>query len=412
MSSEFNTDFAFEVKEHVIPCQHIRGYPQSAREPSAVLRIAVKNYVPKHHADSSQPSVTIIAAHANGIVKETYEPLWEELNARVKGRIRGIWIADCSHQGASGILNENIQGDDHLLLMINQFRESIRPPIIGVAHSMGCAQLVQLATMHPQLFQSLILIEPVIQETIPAGPNAALMTSLRPDRWESLDSAKSHFMNNKFHKSWDRRALQKYLEYGLRRLPTALYPEDSRSDAVTLTTTKAQEAWSYVRSTFAPRTLDGQLDEEERRMTADYTSEHAKYVFHRAEAGSALHLLSFLQPSVKWIFGSRSYINRRAECESKIQRTGKDARGSGGVTAEFIDGGGHLVALEMIPETATTIASHIKAELIQYDKYKDFWDKYASGKSDITGHGLSKTWIDGVRQRSDTLRPLKAKEKL
>jgi hypothetical protein len=27
-------------------------------------------------------------------------------------KIRGIWIADCSHLGASGVLNENIQGDD------------------------------------------------------------------------------------------------------------------------------------------------------------------------------------------------------------------------------------------------------------------------------------------------------------
>lgn len=77
-----------------------------------------------------------------------------------------------SNQGASGILNENIQGDtstcsypihlpdisepkpllinhianwfDHsrdLLHMINHFREEMPRPIIGVGHSMGCAQL-------------------------------------------------------------------------------------------------------------------------------------------------------------------------------------------------------------------------------------------------------------------------------
>lgn len=129
MSPKATPRFDFDVTEHVIPCQHIRGYTQAAREPLALLRLAVKQYVPKHLVDSSQPSVTIIAAHANGIVKvftrvltgdnnnglilkETYEPLWEELSSRVQGRIRGIWIADCSHQGASGVLNENIQGDD------------------------------------------------------------------------------------------------------------------------------------------------------------------------------------------------------------------------------------------------------------------------------------------------------------
>jgi hypothetical protein len=114
MSSKVAPDRGFDVIEHVIPAQHIRGYPHSAKDPSAVLSLAVKQYVPRCDTDSSQDSVTIIGAHANGIAKETYEPLWEELNARLKGRIRGIWIADCSHQGASGVLNEHVQGDDRM----------------------------------------------------------------------------------------------------------------------------------------------------------------------------------------------------------------------------------------------------------------------------------------------------------
>lgn len=219
-------------------------------------------------------------------------------------------------------------------------------------------------------------------------------------------------MNNKFYKSWDRRALTKYLEYGLRRLPTALYPEDSGSGAVTLTTTKAQEAWSYVRSTFAPRTSNDQLDDQEREMTADYTSDQAKYVFHRAEAGIAFNLLPTLQPSVKWIFGTRSYVNRPADCALKMQRTGKDSRGTRGVTSDFINGGGHLVALEMIMETANAIALHIEAELMQYDKHNDFWYNYESDKSDVTKLSLSNRWIEGVQQRSDILRPVKVKGNL
>jgi hypothetical protein len=114
MSSKLAQDRHFDVIEHVLPAQHIRGYPHSAKDSSAVLRLAVKQYVPRCDTDSSQDGVTIIGAHANGIVKETYEPLWEELNARLKGRIRGIWIADCSHQGASGVLNEGVQGDDRM----------------------------------------------------------------------------------------------------------------------------------------------------------------------------------------------------------------------------------------------------------------------------------------------------------
>ncbi len=71
-----------------------------------------------------------------------------------------------SHQGASGVLNEDIQGDDRgqspcltrfqtlmsrvaswadhardLLLMINYFREQMPRPMVGIGHSMGCTTL-------------------------------------------------------------------------------------------------------------------------------------------------------------------------------------------------------------------------------------------------------------------------------
>lgn len=48
-------------------------------------------------------------------VQELYEPLWIDLYARSKAeglRIRGIWIADVAHQGASLALNEPICGLD------------------------------------------------------------------------------------------------------------------------------------------------------------------------------------------------------------------------------------------------------------------------------------------------------------
>ncbi len=44
-----------------------------------------------------------------------YEPLWDEILLRAKEAgigIRGIWIADVAHQGASGVLNEGKLGND------------------------------------------------------------------------------------------------------------------------------------------------------------------------------------------------------------------------------------------------------------------------------------------------------------
>lgn len=49
------------------------------------------------------------------VAKEAYEPLWVEIYqaAKIMGlKIRGIWIADVAHQGASGLLNEERLGND------------------------------------------------------------------------------------------------------------------------------------------------------------------------------------------------------------------------------------------------------------------------------------------------------------
>ena len=58
-------------------------------------------------------------------LQETYEPFWDELCARLQSQgvyIRGIWVADSSNQGASGVLNENTQGDNSMFNPSPSFR--------------------------------------------------------------------------------------------------------------------------------------------------------------------------------------------------------------------------------------------------------------------------------------------------
>jgi hypothetical protein len=48
-------------------------------------------------------------------MQELYEPLWDDMYESLKAKgvgIRGIWIADVAHQGASGVLNEKKLGND------------------------------------------------------------------------------------------------------------------------------------------------------------------------------------------------------------------------------------------------------------------------------------------------------------
>ena len=112
--------------------------------------------------------------------------------------------------------------------------------------------------MHPRLFSTVILMEPMIQRDVPAGTNAAMPSSFRPDLWPSRAAAEASFRKGRFFKSFDERVLNNILKYGLREVPTAVYPLSTTTEqgAVTLTTTKHQEVWTYLRPNFNPLRLD------------------------------------------------------------------------------------------------------------------------------------------------------------
>jgi hypothetical protein len=132
----------FKVITHPIPGQHICEYLNStAYSLEDVLRIEVKQYVP--FGQGPQPEdMTIIAAHANGLWKALYEPLWDTIlqNLRSSGLgIRGIWIADISTQGGSSVLNEVLGNEMHwfehsrdLLRMGDVFCSEMPAPLVGI----------------------------------------------------------------------------------------------------------------------------------------------------------------------------------------------------------------------------------------------------------------------------------------
>ena len=60
----------FDIKEHIVEAQHIREYPRAtANSQEDVLRLSVKQYIPKNNPHPIPGDVTIIGAHANGFVK-------------------------------------------------------------------------------------------------------------------------------------------------------------------------------------------------------------------------------------------------------------------------------------------------------------------------------------------------------
>ena len=63
----------FDVKEHVLECQHIREYARAtANSQEDVLKLAVKQYIPLDNPEPKQGDITIIGAHANGFPKVSH----------------------------------------------------------------------------------------------------------------------------------------------------------------------------------------------------------------------------------------------------------------------------------------------------------------------------------------------------
>lgn len=250
---------------------------------------------------------------------------------------------------------------------------------------MGANQLVNLALIHPRLFSTLILMEPVINEvTRPensdSGRIGARLSTFRRDIWPSKAAAVANFKKQKYYQLWDPRVLDLWIEHGIRSTPTALYP-DERGGAVTLSTTKHQEVWSFLRPMFSRKT--GELDEAQREAYPDLdpSLNPEGMPFYRSEIPATFHRLKYLRPSVLYIFGEQSNMSTPALIAKKMARTGIATGGSGGaakgrVQELTIKNRGHLVPMEEVDQCATAIGAWTGKELQRWGKQQREYEEW------------------------------------
>ncbi|PWY92801.1 toxin biosynthesis protein [Aspergillus heteromorphus CBS 117.55] len=391
--------FPFTITEHLIDAQYIREYPRATTIQNAPLKLCIKQYTPFDNPEPQPGDLTIVAAHGTGFAKELYEPLWEELYARSKKegfRIRSIWIADAANQGASGIHNENYLGNDpswtdhsrDMLLMINQFRDKMPRPIMGVGHSVGGTQLVLLSVIHPRLFTSLLLVEPyIIDSSLDGnGPHLVFMTAKKRDTWPSRAAAAEKA--RKYLRFWDPRVLDRFARWGYRDIPTVTHPQESQTidsgRPVTLATTKYQEAMMYTRANPRRHQQLGLPDEHNKSENDGPSPPHDPLFFpdilggllpnqraYRPEPILAGRVLPYLRPSVLFLCGAQSPLSKSGAHVRMAKRTGTDFGGSGGmnhgrVRHLSIEKAGHTLPLEKVSETAEELGPWIKQELQQW----------------------------------------------
>ncbi|QIX01660.1 hypothetical protein AMS68_007177 [Peltaster fructicola] len=426
----------FRVQEHTIQASHIREYHRSlADEDDDDLKLTVKQYTPYDNLAARPGDVTIIAGHANGFPKELYEPLWDELYHQLKTRginIRHIFIADVAFQGQSYVLNETKIGNDpswfdsarDFFLMVNYFREDIKHPIVGVGHSMGGVNLINLAEMHPRLFTTMILIDPPLQrKPSPEGSRVVRASLKRRDRWPSRAAAEASFKRSPFYQAWEPRVLDLWLKYGLRELPTHIYPSSSaptspnEEQEVTLTTTKHQEVFTFLRA--GPPTKDSASpypqDLPEHLTHPDLDHENGPVgPYYRPEISPTFQRLQFLRPSVLWIFADKSDLSAEPLRADKLAVTGTGVGGSGGVKAGrvssvLMQGFGHLVPFENVKGVAEHIVTWTIPELARWREeiaaVRQDWERIPKEKRSL----LNDEYIQGLEKLGPPLPPRKAK---
>lgn len=405
--------FPFRVVEHRVPCQHLREYPHATADSQETpFHLAVKQYTPLSTLSPSPGAISIIAAQANAMPKETYEPLWEDLLSRCEKsglRIRNIWIADMAHQGASAMHNEERLGNDpswfdhsrDLLHMINYFRDDMPRPIVGIGHSVGAAQLVFLSLIHPRLLTSLILIEPWIAPKVAStGLLLAKASTFRRDLWHSRGEAEEAIWGSPFYKNWDERARERMCQYSLRSTPTLLYPENT--DAVTLATPKHQEAFTIYRPNWQGVGVDGNASLEERVSHPDVDAEiEPKAPFYNPWRAQVFRGLPYVRPSVLYIFGSKSMISSPAFRAEKMRVTGTGPGGSGGAklgqVREVVVPGSHFVPQDNVGRTADEVFKWLEEQMVVFTENERTLDETWKERSVRDKQMMSTEWIEQVK---------------
>jgi pimeloyl-ACP methyl ester carboxylesterase len=247
----------------------------------------------------------------------------------------------------------------------------------------------------------MILVDPIMQRDL--GPHKAFarLSTSRRDIWPSREVAAKKFKSNKFYQMWDPRVLDKWIEYGLRDLPTEQYPElpkdgDPEKPPVTLSTTTAQEVYLYLRAYYP----DDRLLQDDNLMQDIHPDDREPFPFGRPETQELHRRLPEVKPSVLYIFGRQSEASPPEYRQDKMERTGTGVGGSGGLAngkvKEVVLDCGHLVGMEDPTGCAKACASFMADDLEKWALREQEWDNRLNGLSRRERVGINELWRKNI----------------
>jgi pimeloyl-ACP methyl ester carboxylesterase len=280
--------------------------------------------------------------------------------------------------------------------MINQFRSEMPLPIVGMGHSLGGNLLCNLAYMHPRLLSTIVFLDPVIQPhaSQPTGPSPAQASTFRRDLWPSREEAVAAFKKQKFYHSWDPRVFERWCQFGIRENPSSVYPEEKGS--VSLTTTKHQECFTFMRPSWDGVSPDGKSIIN-RQLVPDMNLQNpVRYPLYRPEPPATSARIGELRPSALFVFGETSPMSFPDARKYKIEVTGTAPGGSGGaregrVKEVVLEGIGHLVAMEAAGKCADAAAKWLGQEMKRWEREQKEYLEWTK-KSLLEKQTLSEEW--------------------
>ncbi|KAL2829350.1 hypothetical protein BJY01DRAFT_227968 [Aspergillus pseudoustus] len=223
---------------------------------------------------------------------------------------------------------------------------------------------------------------------------------------------------------WDLRCVQRYVQFGLREAsPPPLQDAGSGSGAtiagaaaITLTTTKAQEAWTYLRY--------NHVDDEDDVAPKNAAGKSRRERDPKARIKPRVKTTSPRRPgprsptSFSPISSPPSSTSSAARDKSTSPRAGARSFGRTGiglgwgralrtVQAEVIEKASHMVPLERVTETARLLAGWVEDQVRGFrgerESLEQGYDSSGAGvKSEIKGFGtilgLSERWMSDVKK--------------
>lgn len=201
----------------------------------------------------SGPGEPVHFYHANGFPAEVYTPFLTELAKHfdvyaMNGR------ATWENSGSPNHKSWEIFADD----LIKHLEETQSEPVIAIGHSMGASATVLAAVKRPDLFKSVILIEPamvnwpmklmfkLLPKPIIERNKLVSGTANKPDTWPNRESYKQYLKKFRGYQLFNESAFDAFMHHGVKEI---------KGGKVQLRFPNKWEAYNYTNPPYLMRQL-------------------------------------------------------------------------------------------------------------------------------------------------------------